>query len=95
MYPTKNVMELVPGDSIVESRHHGKPVLRVITVPFPERIAAFLSLAHPGKTLYTFREKSHLESCSDYGMVHLSTSKGVWCISRETQFEYLSADAKE
>lgn len=87
MYPRKNVMELSVGDSIVESWHRGKPTIRVIVDRRPEVVSAFQSLEKPNKTIKVLHTYSHLESCSDYGMVHLSTSKGIWCVSREESFE--------
>jgi hypothetical protein len=83
----KNVMSLSVGDSIVESWHRGKPSLRIVTLPRTEVLSTFQSLVNPKKTSKVIRQRSHLENCCDYGMVHLSTSKGLWCVSRDETFE--------
>ena len=85
-FTRKNVLQLMPGDVIVESWHRRRPILRTVTEKRPEILSAFASLEYPGKTIRVTRQHSHLETCSDYGMVHLSTSKGVWCLSREESF---------
>lgn len=83
----KPVLELKVGDIVVESWHRGKPTLRVITLPRTEVLSSFPSLENPRKTLKVIRQPSHLEGCSDWGMVHLSTSKGIWCLPREEIIE--------
>ena len=86
-----NVLALVPGDKFYMGEVSSRIEPREVIIPAPDIIRPTKD-GNPvrdtaGKVVKIVRERGWLESCVDFGMIHVHTSRGVICVHRETSVE--------